>query len=287
MFPLIGSAISGLSNLVGGYFSSQTSAANTQAQIQAQQAMLNQTQEFNQSERIDAQNWNAGMAANQQNYESNMSNSAYQRASLDMKAAGLNPAMMFSGGSAASTPQVSAPQTQGASVGTPNVPMPQNTHALAGLGNAVGSAVNTAISAQTFDKMTEEIANLRTQGAKMAAETATERERPELVRQMATREGTTALKQTQESSHLGLSMPKSELTGKEARAILDMPEWLRNTAIQGGYLGRKVDDVISPIANSAGAIRRFLPTTRESSGVSHGPSGTRTFDSFWKERLGY
>ncbi len=50
-------------------------------------------------------NFNAQQAQIQRDWETQMSNTAYQRAVADMKAAGLNPAMMYqSGGQGASTP---------------------------------------------------------------------------------------------------------------------------------------------------------------------------------------
>lgn len=50
-------------------------------------------------------NFNAKQAQIQRDWETEMSNTAYQRAVADMQAAGLNPAMLYqSGGQGASTP---------------------------------------------------------------------------------------------------------------------------------------------------------------------------------------
>lgn len=51
-----------------------------------------------------AQEYNSAEAELQRQWETNMSNTAYQRAVQDMQKAGLNPALMFGTANAASTP---------------------------------------------------------------------------------------------------------------------------------------------------------------------------------------
>lgn len=215
MDPLIGGAlISGGASLLGGMFSSDTSAENTRAQIQASQQMQ----------------------ATQNAFSERMSNTAYQRSSADMKAAGLNPMMMFGSGGPASSPQASNAQA----------PMPQNTHPLAKLGEAANQVVTTAISGKTFDKMTEEIANLREQQALTAA---TEK----LRKQELETERHESLRRANVASLTGLQLPAGRFSAKEAEAKLSIPSWLRDAAVQGGYLGDKAGEVISPIGKIIGS----------------------------------
>lgn len=72
---------------------------------------------------------NVKLARENRQWEQMMSNTAYQRATADMKAAGLNPALMFSHGSAADTPSPAAPTV---------------SNALGALGRGVSSAAMAA-----------------------------------------------------------------------------------------------------------------------------------------------
>jgi len=257
MFPLAAPLISGGASLLGSIFSSNTSAQNTQEQIQAQEAMQQQSEAFSASE-----------AQQQMNFQSQMSSTAYQRAAADMKNAGLNPAAMFGSAGASSTPSGAS-----ASVGTPSVPMPQKTSPLAGLGNAVSQAVNTAVAQKTLDKMTEEIANLKATEGRTIAETATEKEKPLLI--------------ANESAKLGNEMPASRVKGLEGKAIEDLSPAVRDTAVKAGYLGGKVSDTIEPITNTARSVLPFLPKSGRTSKEYINPHGdVSSFDELWSQRIG-
>jgi len=131
MDPLTIGLITGGASLLGSIFTSNQSGENTQDQIAASQSQQ----------------------ATQNAFSERMSNTAYQRASSDMKAAGLNPMMMFGSGAAASSPTGSSIQA----------PMPQTKSPLGDLGSNVGQAVATAVQAKTMDKMSDEMANLKVQ----------------------------------------------------------------------------------------------------------------------------
>ncbi|WNK12967.1 MAG: DNA pilot protein [Microvirus sp.] len=99
MDPITGALISGGSSLLGGAMNNlwggaNASAANSQnlgnAYLQAQ--------------------WNLASQQQNQQWMTQMSNTAYQRGTADMKAAGLNPALMYGSGGAASSPTSSPAQ---------------------------------------------------------------------------------------------------------------------------------------------------------------------------------
>lgn len=73
--------------------------------------------EFNAAEAEKARAFSSSEAQKQRDYETEMSNTAYQRVMADMKIAGLNPVLAFQQGGA-STPSGSAAQSSQASSGS-------------------------------------------------------------------------------------------------------------------------------------------------------------------------
>lgn len=135
MAPMTGGlslAAAGLSSGINFFSQQQTNASNVQ------QAQVNR------------------------DFQERMSSTAYQRSVSDMKAAGLNPAMMFGHGGPESSPsgaqaELRAPQVEPGAVD-----------------RAVSTAVQLGVAQKTIDKLSEEVANVR-------AQTATEEKRPALL----------------------------------------------------------------------------------------------------------
>lgn len=283
MDPILGGLITGGASLLGNFMSSQTSASNTQAQIAGQEKMQAESEQFN-----------AAQAETNRQFQQMMSSTAYQRATADMRAAGLNPMMMFGSGSAASTPGGSS-----ASIGTPTMPTPQRTSPFAGLGDVMSKAINSAIQVKTFDKMSDEIAALRAEAASKTAEAGLKTTQAGYIRGPQTAQAGAETAKAQATTRLidvnkvaavyGLDV--DELKSKEGRAILEFarnhPD-LFSTGVVGAYGARKVDDIISPVMSAAKAyfgarLGSAAAGAAERSGV--GRSGrevmTRQRDGSW------
>lgn len=276
MFPLLGSLITGGASLLGGLFSSNTSAENTQANIAAQQ-QTNQQQ----------MNFNAEQAQLNRDFQSQQSNTAYQRASSDMQKAGLNPAMMFGSGSAASTPSGS---TASASL---TAPKSEKTSPLAGLGQAASQAVTTAVQMKTMDKMAEEMALLIADKKKTDAMTdlvsqqyQSEAKRTSLLQH----EGDTEAQRTGLTSALRRAAEKGALEGD---ALSKASPFVRDNLIRWGYYGTKVSDIAAPLLNTAKTASEFLPFKSTREGATQfvrdkwgDVVGSDTFEKIWKGRIG-
>ena len=184
------------------------------------------------------------MMQQQQSFQQNMSNTAYQRASSDMQAAGLNPMMMFSSGSAASTPAGAAPSSavkSGLDADT--------------LQKAVSTAVQSRVANATIDNLVE-------QNAKIKAETLTEtgRAKTEFMRpaEIASRVGQMEADTRNKRAVLPVLLNEA-LTAKNESSI---NPGVRKTLDVLGYTGKKADDIVSPVGNivsTAKGVKSMLP----------------------------
>lgn len=263
MWPVIGGLLSGGASLLGGLFN--TSANNQNAQEMQQQAEA----------------FNAQQVQQQENFQQTMSSTAYQRASQDMQAAGLNPAMMFGSGSAASTPGGSSTSIQPA----------QKTSAAGAIGDSVSKAISSAVALKTADAT---IDNLVADNAKIKAD-------------ILNRDADTALKMSTDkrtaaeigrvNADTALTQSKKAITDAELPVIVNqaltaknegsMDPSARRTLDVLGYGGRKSSDILDPVGNvvsSALGAKRLIGGVTHKSETTRSDDGSSTFNERWSSQ---
>lgn len=163
---------------IGG-MSAVAQSANNSANLQNHIMDLN----FNMAEADLNRKFAADQVANQQAFQERMSNTAYQRATADMKAAGINPMLAISNGGASSP--------SGAAANAPSVSAPPPIRMENTLGTGISSALDAYKTLQTMKqtdnatKQTESQINVNNTTAALntakAAQTAVETQRSKAV----------------------------------------------------------------------------------------------------------
>lgn len=102
MFPLLGGIASGVLGLAGGMMTNSANAKQAANQMAFQQGQTEQQMAFGREMASRQEAFQRESVGNAQTYNTDMSNTAYQRAMADMRSAGLNPMLAYGQGGATS-----------------------------------------------------------------------------------------------------------------------------------------------------------------------------------------
>jgi hypothetical protein len=189
------------------------------------------------------------MLARENRYHAeNLSNTQYQRAVSDMKAAGLNPALMFKNAGPAPTPVTQAAQTQSE------------------MGAAVASAAQLSSAFATVEKIGAELGLIKAQEKNVQAQTVTEMAKPKNVEALTQLYGANTAKSIAETiteterpafvrSQTGQSQASAFANYAAGGRDLDIAE---KTRVETGQLREFGRGFLGDQANSIDALVRRL-----------------------------